>query len=401
MGKFKDSPFWKKIDDKGKIEQGPQEPPNKKRRLYHYTGKTKDTRIGAIADLDKVLHTYALGDKNYRKIEGDVTVETLEESPFLLREGNKFKLLNTKEFFNHLREHKNNSPPLQSVDLPPRSQTSIDLKLMKAIPRLAHVDTLNDRKPNNKLTEDEFKTLTASEGLLELSSENPFKPKLVKGQIKWESDNDVYAEDVSEVIRKTSLCNRSIHINTGTHGNAQGKTVLQDISLADVRFIEDDINLAWNLNNVSVHTVTQNSPPFTSDEYPNLDIIDAWCYSEKSKHTLPAKEDAITNVIHRIVSSLASAQEKAQQSEVKVQGSPFPQAPSVSSSSHSGPALSSSSHSGSAFSVQGDSVGNFGNSTQYHAPTLYQQASPTDVKSTSPNDATSTEHRKVTPEKKK
>lgn len=340
MGKLDGSTLWKKINITKKI-QG--ESSNKKKRLYIYTGKQADQEKQALQILEDAVRRYPLGNANYRNLSNPNEAHLLSEKPFLLREGNKYTILSYEEHVRISRLQEQNS-------CSDKNQAEMDLELMKIYPRLASVDKL---KQNHRLTEDEFKKLTTHGGQLQLSSTNPYRPRLVNGQIVWDSSDSVIASHVSEVIKKTSQYGRSLHVNTGTHGDKSGNTVSQYKELAEAKFSKEDLEVVWNLDNVSVHIVSQAAPALSSDTCKHIDIINAWCYSEKSKHISSADDDNITKIIKNIFKTLTSREEKKE-----AQSSTPPQNSSMNASSESGQA----------FAFKAGNASNFGNSNNFHQP---------------------------------
>ncbi len=162
--------------------------------------------------------------------------------------------------------------------------------------RLASVDTL---KKNMSLDPKSYKKYIQS---IKLSPDNPFFPTLTSsGQVKWISHSPVSAKHVHEVVRSTIKKGRSLHINTGTHGNPEGQTVVQNSQLGEPQFTKEDINFAWKKWNVSIHIMSKHSPALTEKQYPLVDIIDAWCYSEASQHLMHEENDELAKQLHEFI----------------------------------------------------------------------------------------------------
>lgn len=257
MGKFWQSSFWKKMSSAESKEEC---------RVYCYTGKKPEDIAVAMDELEDVMNKYSLRSGKKRTAHyGNSDAPDLNTKPFLVKEGKKFTLFSLSEYKEYVRASSNQSENINSV-------------LKKKNPRLGSIDLL---KINPNLTPEEFERLKENE--LKLNPDNLFSPKLIDGQILWEASGEVDGFDVEEIVGKTEALGRSLHINTGTHGLPNGDTVLQDKEHADSNFSKEDLALAWNRDNVSIHIVSQGSPEKTHDHY-KIDIINAWCFSAASKH---------------------------------------------------------------------------------------------------------------------
>ena len=105
-----------------------------------------------------------------------------------------------------------------------------------------------------------------------------FASSLASGQILWESDGLVTKEDVKEVLHAMTRLDQSIHINTGTHGTADGGLLTAGGNTID--FVFEDYRNIKELEEtakVSIHMVTSQSDPFLPLK-ANM-VINAWCYS--------------------------------------------------------------------------------------------------------------------------
>ncbi len=172
---------------------------------------------------------------------------------------------------------------------------TIDLNtLVSDESRLASVDVLNQKGNVPVINLGNLGRLSKTEdGRYALSNhtENPFRAALDNGQIRWKADVPVNATEVAQVVEFTIDVNRTLHVNTGTHGAPDGKTVAEDPEYAEANFSKQDLHTAWNLDNVSVHIVSQGAKPL----YPKkIDVVDAWCFSSKSAYETPRGEIAST-----------------------------------------------------------------------------------------------------------
>ncbi|EKX42446.1 hypothetical protein GUITHDRAFT_141136 [Guillardia theta CCMP2712] len=105
-----------------------------------------------------------------------------------------------------------------------------------------------------------------------------FASSLASGQILWESDGPVTEEDVKEVLHAMTRLDQSIHINTGTHGTADGGLLTAGGNTID--FFFEDYRTIKELEQpakVSIHMVTSQSDPFLPLK-ANM-VINAWCHS--------------------------------------------------------------------------------------------------------------------------
>ena len=125
-----------------------------------------------------------------------------------------------------------------------------------------------------------------------LSKDNPFRAVLTRNQqLKWNSHKPVDAVHVAEVMDFSESNRRFLHINTGTHGDKNGYTVEQNISLADGRLTKGDFESVCNSSNMSLHIVSQGAAKLEGKDYTNVDIIDAWCFSAKSQSAKDQAKD--------------------------------------------------------------------------------------------------------------
>jgi hypothetical protein len=161
--------------------------------------------------------------------------------------------------------------------------------------RLGSVDTLKKNPPLNESIEDYQKSC-------KLSKDNSFKAVLTsRGQVKWVSSQEVYAWEIEEVVRGSIANGRSLHINTGTHGDKAGNTVAQNPKYAESQFTKEDIKTVWNDSDVSVHIMSSHSPALTEEQHPSIDIIDAWCYSEVSQHRMRTGDDPLGRWLQKLI----------------------------------------------------------------------------------------------------
>ena len=115
------------------------------------------------------------------------------------------------------------------------------------------------------------------ENCYELNSKNPLQASLDDGRILWLSSKPINASHVEEVVNYTLAKQRRVHVNTGTHGNKQGKTVVSGgAHFAESLFTKEDLKTIWSLGDASMHIVSSYSKPIYP---PKIDVIDAWCYS--------------------------------------------------------------------------------------------------------------------------
>jgi hypothetical protein len=133
-------------------------------------------------------------------------------------------------------------------------------------------------------------------GLFSLSNEtNPFRVKVVNGQLLWKSIDKINIEHMTEITNfyanKQELQTRGIHINTGTHGDENGTLLSKNSS----QFIWQDIVLAQHAKNlISVGIVTKLQPPINHTDKPDLDIIDAWCWSIRTQDPEAIEQHSIS-----------------------------------------------------------------------------------------------------------
>ena len=118
---------------------------------------------------------------------------------------------------------------------------------------------------------------------LEKHPKNPFYPLYEHDRIIWKAKGPCDKNDVVQVLNFSRDCGRTrIVINTGGHGSMDGQGPHSDTqALGEVKFLMEDISSAQEIPGIFVfpHNVSEYSPPL----YPDIkiDIIDAWCYSEK------------------------------------------------------------------------------------------------------------------------
>ena len=106
-------------------------------------------------------------------------------------------------------------------------------------------------------------------------------------QYVWVSEHKVTASDVKTIFEELIKKGQSVHINTGTHGDKEGKNVhdSQDDLYANSGFLKEDLDLVWKRENASFQVVSKDSRP-TYPENANH-VIDAWCHSaNKSIHKI-------------------------------------------------------------------------------------------------------------------
>lgn len=102
----------------------------------------------------------------------------------------------------------------------------------------------------------------------------------VKEQMIWVSPAPIMGRHVKEVIEliKSNCPDQSIHLNTGGHGEINGETVFDNPDLAEIKFLEKDLETIWDTKNVSFHLMSSHSGPI----YPTKanHVINSWCYSK-------------------------------------------------------------------------------------------------------------------------
>lgn len=108
------------------------------------------------------------------------------------------------------------------------------------------------------------------------------------GQLRWKSNGPIDFDDVKKIAQYFTRKGHSVHINTGGHGDSQGNSVYNNPAYAEVQFIKEDIALAWNVSNLSIHIVSSYVKPI----YPLQanHVIDAWCYSNKKVKKKPVNQ---------------------------------------------------------------------------------------------------------------
>eukprot|EP00960_Hanusia_phi_P034609 751182-Hanusia_phi.AAC.1 len=107
-----------------------------------------------------------------------------------------------------------------------------------------------------------------------------FAVSLPSGQLLWESDDPVNGYDVIEILRAMIKLDQSIHVNTGTHGTADGK--LETAGGNTMGFYLEDLESVRELEDkakVSLHMVTSQSPPYLPPK-ANM-VINGWCFSHR------------------------------------------------------------------------------------------------------------------------
>lgn len=114
-------------------------------------------------------------------------------------------------------------------------------------------------------------------------SKSLFRAKLTpNGQLIWKSFAAVGESDVKGIadFYRNSGHDRSLHINTGIHGDTTGQAGVDHISGT---FAEEDIYSLKGYQPVSFHIVSSFSGPITEKEIRHVDILDAWCFSASTK----------------------------------------------------------------------------------------------------------------------
>ncbi|MGE5195768.1 MAG: hypothetical protein ACM3JI_00380 [Anaerolineae bacterium] len=124
-----------------------------------------------------------------------------------------------------------------------------------------------------------------TDGCYTLSTEKKFLFKAKKkrsGQLVWGATAPITAEHVRKIVDLALRFNQSVHINTGTHGDSKGHTILTKRGLAEIQFAKEDMSYIWGKHNVSSHIVSSYSGPI----YPEKanQVIDAWCFSQNSNN---------------------------------------------------------------------------------------------------------------------
>jgi hypothetical protein len=121
----------------------------------------------------------------------------------------------------------------------------------------------------------------------------PFRARVRDGQLVWESSEPIGGSHVEKIVANAQRYRQSLHVNTGTHGASDGRTVADAIvdseGFADSRILEEDIGHILALDNVSHHPVTTQVDPTYP---PRADqVINAWCWSELSEEgAVPATQ---------------------------------------------------------------------------------------------------------------
>jgi len=207
-----------------------------------------------------------------------VDVETIDDlnkkiktgHVYLMRVGAAYSLITPEEFLqNWSKLH------AQSTKSTETEEKKLDCNAQSS-DRLASVDAL----PENKtFSEIEFNNFTSN--FKAKYTKNRFTPKRTeKGQITWTARGKVNKYDVAEVALYSKENKRSLHINTGTHGDRRGNHANQNPKLAEAKFTKQDINTVWNDQNISVHIVSTNAPALTTAQHEQIDIMHAWCFSD-------------------------------------------------------------------------------------------------------------------------
>eukprot|EP00960_Hanusia_phi_P018970 559185-Hanusia_phi.AAC.1 len=147
---------------------------------------------------------------------------------------------------------------------------------------LVSSDDLVPGRTYNLQTDWKSMGLILSQGryVLKSSGRKFFVVSLPSGQLLWESDEGVTGEDVAEILRAMTKLDQSIHVNTGTHGTAEGKLETAGGKTAD--FYLEDLESVRELEDkakVSLHMVTSQSPPYLPPK-ANM-VINGWCYSHR------------------------------------------------------------------------------------------------------------------------
>jgi len=114
---------------------------------------------------------------------------------------------------------------------------------------------------------------------------SPFRVRLEGGQLLWQSFDLVNGEndDITPIARlyETSFQpRRTLLVNTGLHGNAEGEIAY---AIDGTDFVTGDMDIFLPGNFATVHIVAPKRPPYTHKEDQAKDILDAWCYSAKTE----------------------------------------------------------------------------------------------------------------------
>ncbi len=103
------------------------------------------------------------------------------------------------------------------------------------------------------------------------------------GQLIWRSFCVVYKEDVQAIAnfyKKRGDKGRSLHINTGIHADPTG---VASIDGKSGDFTGEDIVSLKGYVPVSFHIISSVFGPVTPEIKPDVDILDAWCFSATTK----------------------------------------------------------------------------------------------------------------------
>lgn len=153
------------------------------------------------------------------------------------------------------------------------------------------IDALT-RKSNETLDKNTLRRIKR-----QLSSDNPFYAELKEGQIRWRSHMEVNTNHVKEIVAISEQNKRHLHINTGTHGDSQSNTIANQGDIyEDTAFQQSaqsarkDFRTVQRSQWVSLHLISSLSPPIYP---PSIDVLDAWCYSEKSSPFKSSREEEV------------------------------------------------------------------------------------------------------------
>ena len=131
--------------------------------------------------------------------------------------------------------------------------------------------------------------------VLEASKEKRFfVSSLASGQLLWEADEPVHADDVKEILEAMTALDQSVHVNTGTHGTEDGE--LQPAGGKTFEFYLEDFGSITELAEkakVSLHQVTSLYRPCLPPK-ANM-VINGWCYSHR--YGFASKVDLATGKI--------------------------------------------------------------------------------------------------------
>ena len=105
-----------------------------------------------------------------------------------------------------------------------------------------------------------------------------------KGQLIWKSIHKINVEDVNEIVVHLKRFGHSVQINTGTHGDDNGGSALDDPKKADAKFLNQDIAANLRSNNVAIESVSSEKPLVYGRKANH--VINAWCYSQSTPDSL-------------------------------------------------------------------------------------------------------------------